>query len=531
MERKFNTAGPCIEGDHYMLDPLQRLRADEVVELIDDKRYFVLHAPRQTGKTTCLLALMKLLNERGRYRALYANIEAAQAARGDVAAGMRTVVQSIAMKASALRGDDSLLEWVARHREDDPGSLLGGLLMHWARADPARLAVLLLDEVDALVGDTLISLLRQIRAGYTDRPAAFPQSIVLCGVRDVRDHRIHSPGQEVIAGGSPFNIKVKSLRLGGFTREECVELWMQHQAATGQVFDAAIWPELWEDTRGQPWLVSALGYECTVEDRSARDRSVPITLERYRAARERLILSRATHLEQLGDKLREPRVRRVLQDLLSGEESEAHYPRDDLDYVRDLGLVGPAAPLAIANRIYREVIPRELTAARQEVITHQQAWYLRPDRRLDMPKLLAAFQQFFREHSEAWEEGFAYREAGPQLLMQAFLQRIVNGGGRISREYGLGRKRTDLFLEWPLDEAQGYHGPVQRVVIELKLVRKAPEAALQQGLEQTADYARQVGADEAHLVLFERRPGIGWDERIWQRAQAHGGREIGVWGA
>jgi hypothetical protein len=115
--------------------------------------------------------------------------------------------------------------------------------------------------------------------------------------------------------------------------------------------------------------------------------------------------------------------------------------------------------------------------------------------------------------------------------MQAFLQRIVNGGGRISREYGLGRKRTDLFLEWPLDEAQGYHGPVQRVVIELKLVRKAPEAALQQGLEQTADYARQVGADEAHLVLFERRPGIGWDERIWQRAQAQGGREIGVWGA
>ena len=72
---------------------------------------------------------------------------------------------------------------------------------------------------------------------------------------------------------------------------------------------------------------------------------------------------------------------------------------------------------------------------------------------------------------------------------------------------------------------------MQRVVIELKLVRKAPEAALQQGLEQTADYARQVGADEAHLVLFERRPGIAWDERIWQRVQAHGGREIGVWGA
>jgi hypothetical protein len=531
MARKFNTAGPCIEGDHYMLDPLARIDVDEVLELIDDKRYFVLHAPRQTGKTTCLLALMERLNEVGRYRALYANIEAAQAARGDVAAGMRTVVQSIAQKASALLDDDSLLDWVDRHREDDPGSLLGGLLLHWARADTARPAVLLLDEVDALVGDTLISLLRQIRAGYADRPAAFPQSIVLCGVRDVRDYRIHTPGQEVIAGGSPFNIKAESLRLGDLKRDECVALWMQHQAETGQVFDAAIWPELWEDTRGQPWLVNALAHECTTKDRSARDRSVPITLERYLAARERLIQSRSTHLEQLGDKLREPRVHRVMADLLAGEDSEGHFSIDDLDYVRDLGLVAPKAPLAIANRIYREVIPRELTAPRQEVITQQQAWYVRPDRRLDIPRLLAAFQQFFREHSDAWIEGFSYKEAGPQLLMQAFLQRIVNGGGRISREYGLGRKRTDLLLEWPLDEVQGYSGPVQRVVIELKLVKKAPEATLQQGLEQTADYAAQVGADEAHLVLFDRRPGVGWDERIWQRAAAQDGREIGVWGA
>jgi hypothetical protein len=99
--------------------------------------------------------------------------------------------------------------------------------------------------------------------------------------------------------------------------------------------------------------------------------------------------------------------------------------------------------------------------------------------------------------------------------MQAFLQRIVNGGGRISCEYGLGWKRTDLFVEWPVDEAQGFHGLVQRVVIELKLVRKAPEAQERQGLVQTAAYARQVGADKAHLVLFDRRAEVPWDARIW----------------
>ncbi len=530
--RSFNTAGPCIEGDHYMLDPLQRIDVDEVLRLIDDKRYFVLHAPRQTGKTTCLLALMKRLNEEGRYRAVYANIEAAQALRGDVEQGLEVICQDVADACRVHLGDGRPMGWLlAQGREVGPGSRLRQLLQHWAELDPAHPTVLLLDEVDALVGDTLISLLRQIRAGYAQRPAAFPQSIILCGVRDVRDYRIHTASQEIITGGSAFNIKAESLRLGNLSRDECVALWMQHQDETGQTFDPAIWPELWEDTRGQPWLVNALGYECTMADRSARDRTVPITLERYKAARERLIQSRATHLDQLTDKLREPRVHIVLSALLSGEVETRDVPNDDLEYVEDLGLVSRFPKVEISNRIYREVIPRELTWARQAYIPNEQAWYLTPKRRLDMPKLLAAFQQFFREHSDAWEEGFSYKEAGPQLLMQAFLQRIINGGGRISREYGLGRKRTDLFIEWPTDEALGFHGPVQRIVIELKLVKKAPEAAEQLGIEQTADYARQVGADEAHLVLFDRRPGRDWDERIWQREAEPGGMRVRVWGA
>lgn len=163
------------------------------------------------------------------------------------------------------------------------------------------------------MGDTLISLLRQIRAGYAQRPLAFPQTVVLCGVRDVRDDRIHSGG-EIITGGSAFNIQAKSLRLGNFTAEETRALWLQHTEATGQRLDEAIWPQLWEDTRSQPWLVNALGHECTWEDKELRrNRQLSVTLERYQAARERLIQSRATHLDQLTDKLREPRVHAVIQ--------------------------------------------------------------------------------------------------------------------------------------------------------------------------------------------------------------------------
>lgn len=529
-EKHFNTAGPSVSDMHYMIDPLSRIDLPEIEYLIAQQRYFVLHAPRQTGKTTSLLALMDHLIRQGHYRALYCNIEAAQAARGDVQEGMASIARALA-SAARYYWQDEAAEQAALAVLSTAGATdwLRTILESWSRRSDKPL-VLLLDEVDALVGDTLISLLRQIRAGYAQRPAAFPQTVVLCGVRDVRDYRIHTGHHEIITGGSAFNIKAKSLRLGNLSRAETEALWRQHEAATGQPIDPAIYPELWEDTGGQPWLVNALGHELTWEDRSARDRTVPLTLEHYKKARERLIQSRATHLDQLTDKLQEERVRGVIAPLLTGEATTQSLKEDDLQYVEDLGLIWRRPELRIANRIYREVLPRELVAPVQAVLHYPQHWYVGDDRRLDMPKLLGAFQQFFREHSDAWIEGFSYKEAGPQLLLQAFLQRIVNGGGRINREYGLGRRRTDLFLEWPIDEAQGYLGPLQRVVIELKLLKKAPEATLAEGLAQTADYADRCGADEAYLILFDRRPGMSWDERIWQRQARHGNREIGVWG-
>ena len=537
--RKFNTAGPSVLDRHFMIDPLQRIDLESMEDLIEDQRYFVLHAPRQTGKTTCLLALMKHLNQQGRYRALYVNIEAAQAARGDVEEGVAAICNVMSNAAKLYLQDNSLAQWLyeGEGQSAPSTSRFSALLTRWSQHDPQqpdapRPTVLMLDEVDALVGDTLISLLRQIRAGYAQRPEAFPQTVILCGVRDVRDYRIHTAHQEIITGGRAFNIKAKSLRLGNFSLEETIALWAQHTSETGQLFDEAIWPELWEDTRGQPWLVNALGHECTWEDKAARDRSTPIGLERYKAAKERLIYSRATHLDALADKLREPRVHRVIAAMLTSEAPTTHFPEDDLQYIEDLGLIRLRPELTIANRIYREVLPREITSPIQSVLHYPQPWFLTPKRKLDMPKLLSAFQQFFREHSDAWMEGFNFKEAGPHLLMQAFLQRIINGGGRINREYGLGLKRTDLFIEWPIDEAQGFYGPVQRIVIELKLFKKgSAEAVLKDALPQTTDYADRCGADEAHIVVFDRRPDVSWEERIWQREATQGKWTITLWGA
>ena len=532
-ERFFNIAGPMKPEINYCIDPLSRIDWEEIRRLINYQRYFVMHAPRQTGKTSTLMAMMHALNEEGNYACAYANIEEAQVARNDVTQGIPAASYAVSRALANYSQRPDLESWYMQSGRSFPvQNQLSKLLNHWTTTSD-KPTVLFLDEVDALVGDTLISLLRQLRAGYNERPSMFPQSIILCGVRDVRDYRIHQGNGEIITGGSAFNIKTKSLRMGNFSQEETKALWLQHTEETGQEFEESIFSELWEDSYGQPWLVNALAQEIIWEIRTNRDRSRKITLSDYKEAREELIQSRATHLDQLIDKLKEPRVHRVIEAMLSGEDfSIESIGTDDRQYVEDLGLIRIKPSVSISNRIYKEIIPRELTLVAQTSIANQEtAWYLTPNHRLDMPKLLAAFQQFYREHADIWSDGFSYREAAPQLLMQAFLQRIVNGGGHINREYGLGRKRTDLFIEWPLDEKQGIHGPLQRIVIEIKLRRGALETVLEQALEQTAGYAHHVGADEAHLIVFDCDADRTWDEKIWRRDEKAGELNITVWGS
>lgn len=270
MEKFFNTAGPQIPNDNYTIDPLVRFNLDEILSLIRQQRYFVLHAPRQTGKTSCMLVL--------------------------------------------------------------------------------------------------------------------------------RDYRIVLSNQDIVTGGSAFNIKAESLRLGNFSKDEIRELYMQHTRETGQRWDEACFPMVWEAAEGQPWLVNALAHEVTYK----------------------------------------------------------------------------------------------------------------------------------MKNSDSWIQKFDYAEAGPQLLLQAFLQRIVNGG-YIDREYGLGRKRTDLLIRKPLTD--GYGGPVQRVVLELKIKRGSLDSVIESGLEQTWQYMDTIGSvDEGHLIIFDRTKEKSWDERIWHKLCQYNGHDIMVWG-
>ncbi len=524
--RFFNTTGPVNPADHYCIPPLERFDLDEVLALVRTKKYFVLHAPRQTGKTSALLALCDLLNTQG-YGCVYTTVEGARTARDDLVEAMRAVLARLGSQARSTLGDQFLDgAWPGILARFGPNEALSEALKRWAEASPKPL-VLLIDEIDTLQGDPLLSTLQQLRAGYPMRPAAFPQCVVLCGLRDVRDYRIRSTS-------SPFNIVAKSLRLGDFTQEETLTLLDQHTGETGQAFTPEALEAVWTQTLGQPWLVNALAWETCFERKAGRDRTRAVSADDVAEAREALIVRRVTHLDQLADKLGEERVRRVVEPMLSGAD-ERRATNRDIEYVRDLGLIARDAPVRIANPIYAEVVPRELGWILQEELDLNTTWYVDADGGLNVDKLMEAFQDFFRRHSEHWKNRFMYEEAWPQILLQAYLHRVVNGGGRIEREYGLGRGRVDLLLVWPQslppEESGGVR--VREYVVECKVVRVGDglESTVRDGVEQTAGYMARCAAEAGHLVVIDRREGRSWEERVFHRQhRSQDGVPVEVWG-
>jgi hypothetical protein len=347
----------------------------------------------------------------------------------------------------------------------------------------------------------------------------------------------------MITGGSAFNIKAKSLTVGDFTPEEIRTLYGEHTKETGQQVEEEVFDMAWDYTKGQPWLANALAYEACFENKVGRNRKHPITAQMFEAAKNELIIRRDTHIDQLADKLKEERVRRVIEPILAGTEQHQEMSDDDIQYCEDLGLIKRRGNLEIANGIYHEVIPRTLSYVSQRNIVQEPQWYIENDGRLNMMKLLKTFQQFFREHSESWLTRFRYEEAGPQLLIQAFLQRIINGGGLIDREYGLGRKRTDLYIRWPVikdrfnDAQKDYPFPIiynpddlQRIVIELKLKHSNNlKTVIEESLKQTAAYIDKTGAKEAYLIIFDQE-NDNWDERIFIEKRSYKNLEITVFG-
>ncbi len=202
---------------------------------------------------------------------------------------------------------------------------------------------------------------------------------------------------------------------------------------------------------------------------------------------------------------------------------------DDLLYARDLGLVATGLPLRIANPIYREVITRVLTANVEVNVVADPRGFVLSDGRFDFGMLLREFAEFWREHGEVLTAGVVYHEVAPQLVLMGYLQRVVNGGGYVEREYGIGRGRIDLLVRWPYQHPDGKRA-VQREAVELKVWRAGEPDPLARGLAQLDGYLDRLGLDRGVLVVFDRRPGAApiADRTRFEQVSSPAGRPVTV---
>ncbi|WP_295401501.1 hypothetical protein [uncultured Thiocystis sp.] len=191
-------------------------------------------------------------------------------------------------------------------------------------------------------------------------------------------------------------------------------------------------------------------------------------------------------------------MRRIVEPMLAGTALGEAF-EEDREYLVDLGLLrrDGAGGLVIANPIYREVLPRALASGPRDSLPQIAPTWLNPDGSLNPDRLLDAFLAFWRQHGEPLLASAPYHEIAPHLVLMAFLHRVVNGGGRLEREYAIGRGRMDLCL---------HYGAVT-LGLELKVWRDGRPDPLTEGLTHLDDYLAGLGLDRGWLVIFDRRAG------------------------
>ena len=215
------------------------------------------------------------------------------------------------------------------------------------------------------------------------------------------------------------------------------------------------------------------------------------------------------------DKLKENRVKNVVQAIINGESISFDILDDDIAYVRDLGIISPSSPLEFANKIYAEIVPRIMSSPMEVSIPKeiQTPWFLDKNNELNFDKILEAFQEVYSENAEMWLERYAYKESAQHLLLMAFLQRLINAGGEIIREMAAGNQRLDLLIRFRQ----------QKVAMELK-INRGPRS-VEKGKKQLAQYLDKLNLKEGYLVLFDPRD-LDWETKLYWKETKQENKKI-----
>ncbi|MDR1079848.1 MAG: ATP-binding protein [Deltaproteobacteria bacterium] len=571
----FNIAGVCNPSKHYMLPALARL--PDVSKMIEGEYYFVLHAPRQSGKTTCLIELTERINSEGRYYAINCSLSSLQNIE-ETDLAMSTVVDQIdtALRSSGVAKLKNLAFSFSKEPYMNRPTAKVRTMLNDICLSLDKELVVFFDEADCLHENPLITFLTQIRDGYLYRynfpETVFPRAMALVGMRNIRDyrHRVRPDDQSALLA-SPFNVTTESFSLANFSKEEIESLYGQHTADTGQIFAGDAVERAWYWTEGQPWLVNAVARHVIV-DQFKDDCSRIVTANEIDVAVHDMMLQNVTHFDSIANRLREPRVRRVIESVIVGAESFPNgVSSDDAGYVVDLGILQADSAREHywpANPVYTEVIARCMSRAIQKEIPKDFTNKWMDGTSIDMNGLLKEFQTYWRKNSQALKKKSKFRnhvlvnirdaleyltpkngrdknkenndkiltevtdeladnirndltnlanEAFVHLVMFAFLQRVLNGGAVINRDFGLLNKRCDIVVE--------YNGLLYPLEIKIK-----DNKTLKKSYEQLYGYMDISGSPVGWLVVFDRDLNKSWKKKIFRRKIDYKGKTIRVIG-
>jgi hypothetical protein len=505
----------------------------EAERLINNESCFVLHAPRQSGKTTFLDSLTYEINDSDKYYALNCSLATLRSIdnENDVLARIVSRI-NMAMRASEI---DAIKQRAYRY-DSLPGMTAPDskvqILLNQLCLELDRDLVVFFDEADCLSGPGLLTFLAQIREGHDLRHkpgCKFPVSLALAGMRDIVDRlaRVRPEhGSARLAG--PFTFCADSLTLADFTLAEVQALYRQHTEATGQVFEAGAAERAWHWSEGQPWLVNALAGRI-VEKELGGAHSSAITAGHVDRAAEALIRRRGVHLDHLLERLKEPRVIRVMDRVLAGTNlSTTASDDDDVKYCVDLGLVASDewGRLRPANRVYRDAMVGFLTSGISKLLPAPSRGDRAGGGRL-MSDLIGDFRRLWRDPAASLTSrrpdnlAVKYGEAAPALILYAFMAKALAGSGtRLQARYAEGRGRMDISVFH-----QGAEYPVG-----VEAADNDQPFCQEEGLARLVECLLAGGAKEGWLLVFDQDREKPWAERDFWRKQTRDGLTIHVVG-
>ena len=508
--RRFGTQGPVNPQEHYVVSRSEEIT--DYIKRVEEGKYIVLFAPRQTGKTTFFQTALETLAANNTaapqpesaskltYFPIQLNFDVYK--NTSVAEFYDNLYQDICEEIENLfqrRGgtpSKALIQFLEDTELTNPHAMRR-FFRHLERLLMPQKFVLIIDEFDGIPQVALSDFLHTLRHIYIAGKPRCPHSVGIIGVKSIAqlnyDRSI-----------SPFNIQ-DEFHLPNFTLEQVQELLGQYTDEVGQVFVPEVVASIHKQTAGQPVLVNRFAQILTEE--LDIPKSEPITMTHFSKAHAQLLHERNTNIEHLTTNIRRnPRFESVLMRIMARDEG-VDFNMDD-DIISELAIYGVIKKASdgmceILNPIYLYRIMRTFKPTVNGLeeqylpkdVNSEFLNYITSTGQIDVESLLDNFRDFIaRAGFKILQVPDTPQESVGRHLLLAYLDQFVKViGGFMHIEVQTGRGRMDIIIT---------HNQ-QKYIVETKIWRG--DSRYQAGKKQLAVYLRSEGITEGYYIVFDHR--------------------------